>query len=51
MIYITTYHSPIGNITLAAEGQSLIGAWFEGQKYYMAGIYLDETANKRKELT
>ena len=45
MIYVTTYHSPIGNITLAAEGQSLIGAWFEGQKYYMAGIYLDEAAD------
>ena len=49
MIYVTTYHSPIGNITLSAEGQSLIGAWFEGQKYYMAGIYLDVTADKRRD--
>lgn len=38
MIYTTTYSSPIGEITLAVESARLIGAWFEGQKYYMSGI-------------
>lgn len=38
MIYTTTYSSPIGEITLAVENERLIGAWFEGQKYYMSGI-------------
>ena len=38
MIYTTTYSSPIGEITLAVESAKLIGAWFEGQKYYMSGI-------------
>lgn len=38
MIYTTTYQSPIGIITLAARDGNLIGSWFEGQKYFMAGI-------------
>lgn len=26
--------SPLGNIVAAAEGEALIGIWFEGQKYF-----------------
>lgn len=39
MQYTTTYQSPLGGITLAADGEALTGLWFEGQKYY--ALYLD----------
>ena len=31
-----TYHctSPLGGITLASDGESLTGLWFDGQKYF-----------------
>jgi methylated-DNA-[protein]-cysteine S-methyltransferase len=34
MYYRTTYSSPLGIITLASDGSSLIGLWNEGQKYH-----------------
>ena len=34
MEYIKRYQSPIGNITMASDGESLIGLWFEDDKYY-----------------
>lgn len=34
MYHSTEYKSPIGLITLACAGDSLVGAWFEGQKYF-----------------
>ncbi|MDR1872318.1 MAG: methylated-DNA--[protein]-cysteine S-methyltransferase [Deltaproteobacteria bacterium] len=34
MPYLTTYDSPYGLLTLASEGQNLIGLWIEGQKYH-----------------
>lgn len=34
MQYISTYHSPIGKILLAADETGLTGLWFDGQKYY-----------------
>ncbi len=34
MYYSTTYASPIGNITLACDENSLVGLWTDGQKYY-----------------
>ena len=40
MQYTTTYRSPLGDITLAANGEALTGLWFEGQKYY--ALYLDK---------
>lgn len=33
MQYITSYESPLGRITLASDGEALIGLWFDGQKY------------------
>lgn len=30
----THYDSPFGGITLASDGEALIGLWFDGQKYY-----------------
>lgn len=34
MSYINHYQSPIGHITMASNGEALIGLWFEGQKYF-----------------
>jgi methylated-DNA-[protein]-cysteine S-methyltransferase len=34
MYYSTTYQSPLGNFTLASDGQNLVGLWIEGQKYH-----------------
>ena len=34
MYYSTTYPSPVGTITLACDGDNLVGSWIEGQKYY-----------------
>lgn len=38
MFYITYYHSPFGQMTLASDGESLIGLWFEGQKYMLGSL-------------
>ena len=34
MQYTDTYESPMGRITIAGDGESLTGLWFDGQKYY-----------------
>ena len=34
MDYIYHYESPIGMITMASNGETLIGLWFDGQKYF-----------------
>lgn len=34
MNYISHYHSPLGGITLASDGEALTGLWFDGQKYF-----------------
>ena len=38
MVYSAIYPSPIGVITLASDGEHLVGLWIEGQKYFGAGI-------------
>lgn len=38
MINALHYTSPLGDILLASENEKLIGAWFEGQKYYLDKI-------------
>ena len=38
MINSTYYSSPLGDMLLASKDEKLIGAWFEGQKYYLANI-------------
>ncbi|MCL2365611.1 MAG: methylated-DNA--[protein]-cysteine S-methyltransferase [Oscillospiraceae bacterium] len=32
--YKTTYKSPVGLLTLASDGEHLIGLWLDGQKYH-----------------
>lgn len=34
MDYIYRYNSPIGSMTMASNGTSITGLWFDGQKYY-----------------
>jgi len=34
MDYISHYHSPLGDITVASDGNALIGLWFDGQKHF-----------------
>jgi len=38
MIYTTTIASPVGEITLASNGENLTGLWLAGQKYFGAGL-------------
>ncbi len=43
MIYTYHYTSPLGNITLAGNGESLIGLWFDGQKYFPHKLISEST--------
>jgi methylated-DNA-[protein]-cysteine S-methyltransferase len=38
MYYSTTYPSPVGLLTLACDGNNLVGLWLEGQKYHGGSI-------------
>lgn len=38
MIYCKTVPSPVGNLTLASDGENLLGLWLEGQKYFAQGV-------------
>lgn len=48
MYYCTVYPAPIGNITLASDGDHLVGLWLEGQKYY--GNTISETMIENSDL-
>ena len=45
MFFNDYYNSPIGNITMASDGESLCGLWFDGQKYF-ASTVKGETEDK-----
>lgn len=38
MEYLCRTPSPIGALTLASDGEHLIGLWIDGQKYFAAGL-------------
>ena len=38
MTFVQRYDSPLGAMLLAADEVGLVGAWFEGQKYFAAGL-------------
>ena len=38
MLYSTDYASPLGALILAADGESLVGLWMAGQKYFGATL-------------
>ena len=35
---IGRWESPLGGITLAGDGEALVGLWFEGQKHFAASL-------------
>ena len=49
MINYSVYESPIGDILLCSRNDKLIGAWFKGQKYYLAKVN-DELIRKEDEI-
>ena len=38
MIWLASYVSPLGPMTLASDGECLTGLWFDGQKYDRASL-------------
>ncbi len=36
--YTMEYASPVGQLTVASDGESIIGLWVKGQKYYAAAL-------------
>lgn len=46
MDYVHHYYSPLGAITMASDGEALIGLWFDGQKYFA-----DTIGDKSEEKT
>ena len=38
MLYSAQYSSPLGSLLLASDEDSLVGVWFEGQKYFAATV-------------
>ncbi len=47
MAYTMHYQSKIGPITVASDGESLIGLWMEGQKYF-GGTVAEEFVEKER---
>ena len=43
MVYKHHYISPLGNITLASDGQALTGLWFGGQKHFPHNLAAEST--------
>ena len=34
MDFVHRYESPLGGMTLASDGEAIVGVWFDGQKYF-----------------
>ena len=49
MYYYTTYMSPLGEITLACdtEGKNIVGAWLEGQEYFLGSLQAEQGRAKK----
>lgn len=43
MINLWKYESPLGQITMAVEGEALVGLWLEGQKHFASTLGPDAT--------
>lgn len=46
MQYTSRYHSPLGDILLAADAEGLTGLWFQGQKYF--ALHLDREHEEKE---
>ncbi|MEQ9875153.1 methylated-DNA--[protein]-cysteine S-methyltransferase [Pectobacterium brasiliense] len=40
-MFFSQYDSPMGEITVAADGRNLTGLWFVGQKYYAESLHVE----------
>lgn len=49
MEYTYHYNSPLGGITMASDGKSLTGLWFNGQKYF-ADSFDSQTEEKELDI-
>jgi methylated-DNA-[protein]-cysteine S-methyltransferase len=38
MFYSTRHAFPLGSITLASDGENIVGLWIDGQKYFAATV-------------
>ena len=38
MIYSACYQSPVGELTIASDGDCIVGLWIKGQKYFAATV-------------
>lgn len=44
MFYIAHYNSPLGRMTMASDGDKLIGLWFDGQKNFGGSLRAEASA-------
>lgn len=49
MLYSTTYASLVGPLTLAGDGENLVGLWMEGDRYF-ADTIAGRPVTENKEL-
>ncbi len=47
MVYTSQYSSPLGVITLACDGEAIVGLWFDGQRY--DGDILPDEVEEREQ--
>ena len=52
MYYYTIYASPVGKLTLACDeaGSKIIGAWLEGQEYFLGSLKAEQGRAKKLPL-
>ena len=50
MFYKSEYSSPLGKIILASNERSLVGLWFEGQKYFEENIQDSKTEKEETKI-
>ena len=43
MDYLATIDSPVGSVTVASDGEAIVGLWLEGQKHFEATLEAAET--------
>lgn len=46
MYYQTNYDSPLGQLTLASDGEHMVGLWIKGQKYFGGTIKEELSSGK-----
>ncbi|MGI8472192.1 methylated-DNA--[protein]-cysteine S-methyltransferase [Pectobacterium brasiliense] len=49
-MFFSQYDSPMGEITVAADGRNLTGLWFVGQKYYAESLHVEPAISPELQL-